>query len=262
MARLLVRVALLALLLAVPLQHGVAGERLTVFAAASTTDALSELLAAFEAESGVATTASFAASSTLAKQIAAGAPADVYISANVAWMDHLERQGALRAGSRFDLLGNALVLITAAGSGFACDPGAGCDLAAALGEERLAVGDPDHVPAGIYAKQALTSLGQWDAVAPKLARASDVRAALALVARGETPAGLVYATDAARLDTVELVANLPAESHAPIRYPAAVTADSRHPAAAAFLRFLVGAPARGVFARHGFTLVAPPPPAG
>jgi molybdate transport system substrate-binding protein len=257
MPRLLLALFLAAL--ALPVQ---AGERLTIFAAASTADAVTEVLERYRAASGTEVVSSFASSSTLAKQIAAGAPADVYISANVSWMDFLEDEAAIRPGTRFDLLGNGLALVTAAGSGFNCDPGAGCDLAEALGEARLAVGDPDHVPAGLYAKQALQSLGQWDALEPKLARAADVRAALALVARNETPAGIVYATDAVLLDGVEVVAVLPADSHAPIVYPAAVAAGSEHPAAEDFLRFLRGAEARAVFARYGFTVIAPPTPAG
>ncbi len=245
--------------LAMPAQ---AAERLTVFAAASTTDAVSEVLARFTEATGAQAVASFAASSTLAKQIAAGAPADVVLSANVAWMDFLEEAAAIRPESRIDLLGNSLVLVTAEGSGFACDPAAGCDLAAALGGGRLAVGDPDHVPAGIYAKEALQSLGQWHDVESRLARASDVRAALALVARGETPAGIVYTTDAALFAGVEVAARLPADTHAPIVYPAAVVAASEHPAAADLMRFLAGPEARAIFVRHGFTVVAPPPPAG
>jgi molybdate transport system substrate-binding protein len=250
---------LLGVALALP---AAAAERLTVFAAASTTDAMAEILQRFEAETGVPAVASFASSSTLAKQIARGAPADIYVSANVRWMDYLENAGAIQADSRVDLLGNALVLVTARGSGFDCDPGAGCDLAAALGDGRLAVGDPDHVPAGLYAKQALIRLGQWPELEPNLARASDVRGALALVTRGETPAGIVYATDAALHEDVETVATLPADSHDPIVYPAARVADSDRPQAAALLRYLAGPQARDVFARYGFTVVAPPPPQG
>ena len=258
-ASLIFVLAIFALAIFAPAVSAQDGERLTVFAAASTTDAVTEVLERFEAETGVAGVASFASSSTLARQIAAGAPADVYISANLSWMDHLDARKALRADSRLGLLGNRLVLVSAAGSGFDCDPGAGCDLAAALGDQRLAVGDPDHVPAGLYTKQALQALDQWESVAPKLAPTSDVRAALVLVARGETPAGIVYATDAALLPELRVVAALPAGSHDPIVYPAAVTAESAHPAAADFLRYLTGPEARAVFARHGFTVIAPPP---
>jgi molybdate transport system substrate-binding protein len=260
MRRLLFAVALA--FLAAAHAPATAAERLVVFAAASTTDAVSEILARFEAETGVPAVASFASSSTLAKQIEQGAPADLYLSANVRWMDYLAQRGAIRAATRVDLLGNALVVVTARGSGFACDPGAGCDLAQALGDGRLAVGDPDHVPAGLYAEQALRALGQWEAVEPKLARASDVRGALALVARGEVPAGIVYATDAALLPDVETVATLPAGTHDPIVYPAALVANGPHPQAGALLRFLVGSEARAIFARFGFAVVAAPAPAG
>jgi molybdate transport system substrate-binding protein len=264
MRRLRLCLVVLAALLVAPLLPGPAGaaERLVVFAAASTTEALGEALERFEAATGVPTVASFAASSTLATQIARGAPADLYVSADADWMDHLAAAGALRADTRRDLLGNRLVLVTAAGSDFACDPSAGCDLAAALGTGRLAIGDPAHVPAGRYARQALQSLGQWDAVAPKLAPAADVRGALALVARGETPAGIVYATDAALLDDVRVVAALPADSHAPVVYPVAVVADSTHPQAERLLGFLAGPEARAIFARHGFAVAAPPAPGG
>ncbi|WP_119165447.1 molybdate ABC transporter substrate-binding protein [Algihabitans albus] len=254
--------ALLVLTLASPGQitPAQASERLTVFAAASTTDAVAEVLEQFKAKTGVESVASFASSSTLAKQIEAGAPADLFISANVTWMDHLEARQAIRAETRVDLLGNSLVVVSSRDSDFICGSAAPCDLAAALQDERLAVGDPDHVPAGLYAKEALQSLGQWDDLEPKLAPTSDVRGALALVARGETPAGIVYQTDAALLSDVRVVSTLPVESHSPILYPVALTARSEHPAAPAFLRYLAGPQARAILIRHGFTVVAPPTP--
>ena len=257
----MLRALLLFISLALTLQSGSlqAGERLTLFAAASTTDAMTEALEQFKAQTGIPGTASFASSSTLAKQIEAGAPADLFISANVKWMDHLETQEAIQPETRIDLLGNSLVLISSVESPFVCAPD-DCDLADALGNTRLAVGDPDHVPVGLYAKQALQNLGQWEALEQKLARTSDVRGALTLVARGETPAAIVYQTDAALLPEVRVVSTLPAESHGPILYPAALTAQSDHPAAAAFLRYLAGPQARAIFLRHGFTVVAPPMP--
>ena len=225
---------------------------LLVFAAASLTDALGEADRVFSAETHVAVKTSYAASSVLAKQIEAGAHADVFVSADREWMDYLEKRGLLRAGTRRDVLGNALVLIAPADSTVQLKIAPGFALVAALRDGRLASADPDSVPAGLYARAALTKLGVWDEVAPHLARAENVRAALAYVARGETPLGIVYQTDALADKHVRVVDVFPADTHPPIIYPAAVTAVGR-PKAARYLDFLRSESARQVFVRYGFT---------
>jgi molybdate transport system substrate-binding protein len=231
----------------------------TVFAAASTTDAVQAVVRAFEAEHPATDVrVSFAASSTLAKQIARGAPADLFLSANLAWMDYLAERGAIEADSRVDLLGNRLVLVAPRGAPALADLSA---LPARLGDRRLAIGDPAHVPAGIYAKQALSSLDLWSTVKAKAAYAHDVRAALALVGRGEAAAGIVYATDARISDAVTRIKTFPADSHAPIRYPFAKVAGDGGKAAGALYRFMRSGDARAIFADHGFT-VRPDRPAG
>jgi|HubBroStandDraft_3_1064219.scaffolds.fasta_scaffold34833_3 molybdate transport system substrate-binding protein len=239
-----------------PAATSVPGEIL-VFAAASLTDALAQVDAAFTAGSGVKVKVSFAASSVLAKQIEAGAPADVFLSADLQWMDYLEEHGLLRAGTRHDLLGNALVLIAPADSTLQLQIAKGFNLAGALGGGRLSTGDPDSVPAGIYAKAALTQLGVWPSVADRLVRAENVRAALAYVARGETPLGIVYKTDAQAEKRVRVVGVFPADSHPPITYPVALTAGARPPAAR-YAEFLHSAAAHELFVRRGFTVLAEP----
>ncbi|MCP5432039.1 MAG: molybdate ABC transporter substrate-binding protein [Alphaproteobacteria bacterium] len=242
--------ALIALALAVagPARAG----EVSVFAAASLTDALEDVAEARPAEAG-AVRFSFASSSTLARQIEAGAPADLFLSADAQWMDYLDTRGLLAPGTRRNLLGNALVVVAPADSPVTELSLDAESLAAALGEKGfLAVGDPDHVPAGIYAKEALESLGLWDGLATRLARADNVRAALVLVARGEAPLGIVYATDAKSSGEVKVVARFPAGSHTPIVYPAALVAGRESAEAAAFLAFLSGAQARAIFAARGF----------
>ncbi|MCR9219747.1 MAG: molybdate ABC transporter substrate-binding protein [Alphaproteobacteria bacterium] len=242
---------------------------LTVFAAASLTDALTDAAAAYRARGGEPVRLVFESSSTLARQIEQGAPAHLFLSANPAWMDYAAARGLIEAASRRDLLANALVLIAPADAAAAPAPEAVLSADAALATllpqgARLAMGDPDHVPAGIYARQALQSLGQWEALAPRIARAANVRTALALTARREAPLGIVYATDALADPRVAVVARFPADSHAPIRYPAAITRygleSAQHGAARAFLDFLSGADAGAVFARHGFQAAAASPP--
>ncbi|WP_404382630.1 molybdate ABC transporter substrate-binding protein [Caenispirillum salinarum] len=229
----------------------------SLFAAASTTNAMQDVIAAFTEATGTAVTPSFASSSTLAKQIEQGAPAEMYVPANPRWMDYLEEAGLLVDGTRADLLGNALVLIAPADSPLEnVTVDAGLDLAALLDGGRLSVGDPDHVPAGMYAEDALKSLGLWDTAAPALARANDVRAALALVERGEVPLGIVYSTDAAISDGVKIVGIFPEGSHKAITYPVALVADS--PAARALLAFLGSETAAEIFARHGFRTTSAP----
>jgi molybdate transport system substrate-binding protein len=225
---------------------------LLVFGAASLTDALDEVNRAFAAHTQQPARGSYASSSVLAKQIEAGAPADVFISADREWMDYLEKRALLRAGSRRDVLGNALVLIAPADSTVQLKIAPHFPLAAALGDGRLASGDPDSVPAGDYARAALTKLGVWQEVAPKLVRAENVRAALAYVARGEAALGIVYRTDALAEQRVRIVDTFPADTHPPIVYPAALTTSAR-PEAGRYLSFLSGEEARAIFARHGFT---------
>jgi molybdate transport system substrate-binding protein len=243
--------ACLALLLA-PQAH--AAERgPLVLAAASLQESLTEAADAWAAKGHAKPVLSFAASSALARQIIAGAPADLFLSADEPWMDAVAKAGRLRPGTRATLLGNRLVLIAPAGSKLKLTPAPGFPLARALGGGRLALADPDAVPAGKYAKAALTRLGVWKSVAGKVAPAENVRAAMALVERGATPLGIVYATDAQASRAVRVAGVFPASSHAPIRYPVAVLKASRHKDAAAFRAFLLSREARAIFARHGFT---------
>ena len=206
-------------------------------------------------DSGREVVASYASSSTLARQIEQGAPADLFISANPEWMDYLAERGLIRAESRADLLGNGLVLVAPEDSEVSVEIAPGFDLRDALAGGRLAMGDPDHVPAGIYGKAALESLGVWRQVAPAVVRADNVRAALALVARGEAPLGIVYRSDAVADASVRMVGVFPGDSHPPIIYPVAVTADSKHPDAAELADFLRSRAAAPVFERYGFTLL-------
>lgn len=230
-----------------------ADTRLMVFAAASTTNLLTELGQAFGGQAGVKVINSFASSSTLAKQIEQGAPADVYVSANVKWMDYLEKAGAIVPGSRFNLLRNRLVLIAPAASPLQpTDINRDLPLASLLGDGRLALGDPGHVPAGIYAKQALTSLGFWPQVEQKVAGAANVRVALALVETGEAPLGVVYATDAAISRKVKVLGTFPEQSHRPIVYPAAVVKDHDSPLARSYLAFLRSPAAAAICRKYGF----------
>ncbi len=229
---------------------------ITVFAAASTADALSEAGETWEAETGNSVTVAAAGSSALARQIAAGAPADLFVSANVEWMDWLEEQGLILPESRRMLLGNALVLVrTGPAWGRAVELTPAFDIAARLGPDaRLAMALVEAVPAGIYGKAALQWLGQWDALGPRVAQADNVRAALALVALGEAPYGIVYATDAAAERRVHVVGTFPSRSHPPILYPGAVTRTATEPETArAFLDWL-GGPGRAILQRHGFVL--------
>ncbi|WP_413206937.1 molybdate ABC transporter substrate-binding protein [Rhodospirillum sp. A1_3_36] len=224
-----------------------------VYAAASTTNALTEIIAAFNGLGEVKATPSFASSSTLAKQIKRGAPAGIFLSANEKWMDYLEDSDLIAEGSRVDLLGNRLALVSPKDASFSLtEISSETDLAGALGEGRLSLGDPEHVPAGIYAKEALTKLGLWESVADKLAPASDVRAALAFVERNEAPLGIVYSTDAAISDGVVVTALFPESSHKPITYPVAVIAPHDNDAVRAFLEYLKGPEAKAIFEKYGF----------
>jgi molybdate transport system substrate-binding protein len=231
-----------------------AAPEVTVFAAASTTNALTDIGKLWEAQGGGKVIFSFASSSTLAKQIEQGAPAQVFLSADQKWMDYLEQRGLLQAGSRRDLLGNRLVLIAPADSALRGKIAAGFPLGAWLGQGRLSVGDPDHVPAGLYTKEALSKLGVWGQVEGRLARAADVRAALALVERGETPLGVVYSTDAAVTAKVRVVDTFPEDSHQPVTYPAALVAGQATEAGGQFFKFLGSAQAQAVWQKYGFLL--------
>jgi molybdate transport system substrate-binding protein len=243
-----------AFVLAAPLAFA-QGAPVTVFAAASLKNALDEAAVRFEQLTRTRVRVSYAASSALARQIEAAAPADLFISADLEWMDYLAARRLIQPGSRVNLLGNRLVLIAPAGStaSFAVDRG--MPLARTLGDGRLAMADPDSVPAGKYGKAALEALGAWNAVAARVARAENVRAALALVARGECPLGIVYATDAAAEPKVRVVGAFPTGTHPPIVYPAALTAASANPAARGFLEFLGSAETKPVFERYGFTVL-------
>ena len=231
-----------------------APRKVTIFAAASTANVMNAVAAAFQAQSGIQVRPVFASSSTLARQITQGAPADLFISASVDWMDFVAAKGFLASGSRVDLLANRLVLIAPAGQAFEIGVVAGFAIERGLGDGRLALGDPGHVPAGIYAKRALEHLGVWAGVEDRLAYAADVRGALALVERGEAAAGIVYATDAAITRKVMVAGRFPPESHPPILYPLAMMAERRSAAAEDFHAFLQGAEAREIFRAHGFAL--------
>lgn len=271
--RLLLVIAILALAAAAATVTATAPTRaepaVTVFAASSLTDALTAVGAAYRRQTGGDLRFSFAASSTLARQIEAGAPADVVLSADTLWMDYLEARGLIDPQSRTTALGNVLVLVAPADDRADAKPGdtavldpATADWSTLLPEgARLAVGDPDHVPAGRYARQALEHLGLWDALASRLARADNVRAALALVARGEAPLGIVYATDAAITDAVRVIGRFPPDSHAPIAYPIAVVAGTDQPEAAASVRdVLIGDAALAVYRDLGFVPLGTDPP--
>ena len=233
-----------------------AAEPVTVFAAASLTDAVEAIVAGYEKASGTRTRLSFASSSTLARQIEAGAPADIYISANERWMDHLEKTGSIIPATRRGPIANALVLIApAATAAVPAGISPELDLAGLLGDGGwLVVGDPSHVPAGIYARQALTHLGQWQGLKDRLARSDNVRAALALVGRGEARLGIVYATDARITDRVQVIGTFPEDSHEPITYPFAIVAGHDRPDVRNLFDHLTGAAGTAVFERFGFTI--------
>lgn len=255
--RVLVRSLVVVALAAAPLVARAESEPVTIFAAASTAEALDEIAAAYAAAGGATIRPVLAASSTLARQIAQGAPADLFLSANVAWMDHLAEQRIILPDSRVALLANRLVLVAPADSTLRLRLSPELDLAGLLGDGRLAIGDPNHVPAGIYAREALQALGLWNQVADRLAQASSVRAALALVDRGEVPAGIVYETDAAIAPQVRIVDAFPARFTPKIVYPMAIVAGRDRPAVRAVHAFLQSDAATAIFARHGFTRPAP-----
>ncbi|CAH0339766.1 molybdate ABC transporter substrate-binding protein [Rhizobium sp. CECT 9324] len=234
----------------------VAAEPVTVFAAASLKESVDKIAADWKAETGNDVRLSFAGSSALARQIEEGAPADLFISADLKWMDHLDKAGMIKSDSRVDLLGNRIVLVAPKESTQTTTITQGFPLAALLGDGHLAMANVDAVPAGTYGKAALEKLGVWDAVKDKVAQAENVRAALLLVSRGEAPLGIVYETDAKVDPTVRILDRFPENSHQAIVYPASLTADSTNAAAPAFLAYLQGAKAHAVFTEAGFTVLA------
>lgn len=231
-----------------------ADEPVTIFAAASLKNALDDVNAAWVQRGGKAATISYAASGTLAKQIERGAPADLFMSADREWMQYLSGKSLTKKGSERELLGNRLVLIAPKAASVRLKIAPGFDLVAALGGGRLAMCNAT-VPAGRYGGQALRALGIWPQVETHTAPADNVRAALALVARGEAPLGIVYATDAHAEPAVQVVDTFPSDSHEPIVYPIAQLADSKNPAAAALLDFIESDAARPLFERQGFTVL-------
>jgi molybdate transport system substrate-binding protein len=254
------RLLLLACLILVLAPEGaVAQQSVTVFAAASMKNALDDVDAAFTKVSGIKVTASYEASSALAKQIEAGAPADIYISADLRWMDYASKHKLIKADTRSNLLGNKLVLIAPRDSKLDhVAIGQGFDIAKLAGEDRIAVADVKAVPAGLYAKAALEKLGVWKAAEPKLAQAENVRATLAFVARGETPLGIVYETDARIEPKVKIIGVFPADSHPPITYPVAATTNARDEVASRYLAFLHTNAAKTIFERYGFSYLVKP----
>jgi molybdate transport system substrate-binding protein len=226
----------------------------TVFAAASLTDALNDVSHNYQQKTRHTATVSFAASSVLARQIESSAGADIFISADTDWMEYLDKRGLILRQTRRNLLGGQLVLVAPASAKVSLTIAPHFDLLGALHGERLAVADPDSVPAGKYAKASLTALGVWNSVSGHLAPAENVRAALAYVARGETPLGIVYSTDAIAERRVHVVGTFPASTHPPIVYPVALTKDAR-PSGREFLQYLESPAAAAMFRKAGFEVL-------
>lgn len=228
--------------------------KVTVFAAASLTNAMQDIAAAYKKEKNVEVVSSFASSSTLARQIEAGAPADLFISADQKWMDYAADKKAIDTATRETLLGNSLVVVapksSAQGNITVDGKTAWTSL---LKGGRLAVGDPEHVPAGIYAKEALQKLGAWASLSPKLAPAEDVRGALALVERSEAPLGIVYGSDAVASKGVKVVGTFPEDSHQKVEYPLAIIDGHKNATVSAFYDYLKSPAASAIFKRYGFT---------
>jgi molybdate transport system substrate-binding protein len=227
---------------------------ITVFAAASLTDVLQDLGDAFTKESSLPVRFSFAASSALARQIENGSRADLFFSADIEWMEYLQTRKLIDTSSRHDVLGNQLVLIAPMDSKIKLKIAPHFALATALGSGRLATGDPDSVPVGRYAHEALANLGVWDEVSVRLVRADSVRSALAFVDRGEAALGIVYATDALIDKNVRVIDMFPASSHMPIVYPAALTVGAK-PDTAKFLAYIRGPAGDIAFRHYGFTVL-------
>jgi molybdate transport system substrate-binding protein len=232
------------------------GKGPTVFAAASMKTALDAVAAAWTAETGKTVPIVYASSSVLAKQIEQGAPADIVISADLQWMDYLDKAKLLRPGTSRNLFGNALVLVEPAGASASLKIAPGFDLGGATGDGKIAVCTIDACPGGIYAKQALEKLGVWTKVESKLAQADNIRNALALVSRGEARFGIVYATDANADPKVKVVGVFPEETHSPIVYPVAIVADSKSPDADGFLKYLSSPAATKIWIGQGFKILS------
>ena len=236
----------------------IAQEQITVFAAASLKNALDDTNAAFTKTAGTKVVVSYGASNALARQIESGAPADVFISADLQWMDYVAQKNLIKPDTRINLLGNKLVLIAPVDSKLnKVTIGQGFDIAKLAGDDRIAVADVKAVPAGLYAKAALEKLGGWTAAEPKLAMAENVRATLAFVARGETPIGIVYETDAKVEPKVKIVGTFPDGSHPPIIYPVAATVTAKSDAGK-YLNFLRGGEAKAIFEKYGFSFLIKP----
>ena len=257
------RRSLLGLAMTAATLHGVPiaaahAEDVTIFAAASLKNALDDVAASYEAVTGQSVLISYAGSSALAKQIEAGAPADIFFSADLAWMDYLAERDLIQSDSRQTLLGNEIVLVAPADSDASLTLAKGVDIADALGEAgHIAMANVDSVPAGRYGKAAFQWLGIWDAVALRVVQADSVRAALAFVATGEAPLGVVYKTDANSEPKVRVVGVFPPDSHPPILYPAALVASSTNPGAGAFFDYLRSDKAAPAYEKQGFTVVSP-----
>jgi molybdate transport system substrate-binding protein len=237
----------------------IAQEQITVFAAASLKNALDDANAAFTKAAGVKVIASYEASSSLARQIEQGAPADVFISADLRWMDYAVERKLIKPDTRVNLLGNKLVLIAPAESTIGnVTIAPGFDIAKLAGDGRIAVADVKAVPAGLYAKAALEKLGAWAAAEPKLAQAENVRATLAFVARGETPVGIVYETDARIEPKVKIIGVFPVDSYPPVTYPVAATTDTKKPVVGQYLNFLRTSAAKAIFEKYGFSFLIKP----
>ncbi len=239
-----------------PVPASAQGGDVVVFAAASLKNALDAVNAQRQKETGKKAVISYAASSALARQIEHGAPAHLFLLADLGWMDYLAQKRRIKPETRSNLLGNRLVLIAPKDKAQPLEVKRGFDLAGRVGSGRLALANVDAVPAGKYAKAALTKLGVWDSVAAKTAQAENVRAALLLVSRGEAPVGIVYRTDAAADRQVAIIGAFPEDTHPPIVYPVALTAVAAHPDAAALLAYLTSAKASSVFQAHGFTVLS------
>jgi molybdate transport system substrate-binding protein len=232
------------------------GGDLVIFAAASLKNALDSVNAQWQKETGKKATISYASSPALAKQIEQGAPAQMFISADLDWMDYATSKNLIKADTRSNLLGNRIVLIAPKDKAQPIEIKPGFDLAKILGDGRMSMANVDSVPAGKYGKAALEKLGVWASVSNKIAQAENVRAALLLVSRGETSAGIVYQTDAAADSNVKIIGTFPEDTHPPIVYPIALTANATHPDAAAFLAYIKSAGAKPLFESQGFTVLS------
>ena len=233
------------------------GKDVVVFAAASLKNALDDIAGQWQRATGKKVVISYAASNTLIKQIEQGAPADIFMSADLDWMDYGQQKNLIKPDSRFNLLGNRLVLIAPKDSSFNVNIQPGFDLAALLKGDRLAMANVDAVPAGKYGKASLQKLGVWDSVKDKIAQAESVRQALLFVSRGEAPLGIVYQTDAAADPSVKIVGTFPEDTHPPIIYPIARTKESTNADAQTFLNYLRSPSVRAAFERQGFSVLAP-----